>query len=254
MHALLFLVSALSASVWAAPTFPNLSPDASIPDNIRTLSEYFNLLASKVQDSRLLAVPPVCDLSRMSLPAGASDLPAPSPGLTLKHIAIGRGTQNYTCDPATPGEAPKAVGALATLFNASCVVATSPELASTLGRAALHFPVAQSEPSQRLAPSNLGVSGVHYFRDATTAFFNLDVAPAWQIGEIPCAKNASTPAPADAPRGLQREAAVAWLKLNARPGATGGLQEVYRVETVGGSPPATCAGMKDSFEVQYATQ
>jgi hypothetical protein len=58
----------------------------------------------------------------------------------------------------------------------------------------------------------------------------------------------------DAPRGLKGEAAVAWLKLIAKDGATGGLQEVYRVETVGGSPPATCAGMPGTFEIQYATQ
>jgi hypothetical protein len=143
---------------------------------------------------------------------------------------------------------------VATLFNASCIAATSPDLAASLGRAALHFDVAQSEALQKLSPSNLGVSGVHFFLDGTTAFFNLDVSSAWKIGEIPCGKNASTAAPADAPKGLKSEAAVPWLKLNAKQGATGGLQEVYRVETVGGSAPATCQGMPDKFEVQYATQ
>lgn len=134
------------------------------------------------------------------------------------------------------------------------MAAVHPDLAVGLARAALHFDVGESEAAQKLAPSNLGVSGVHYFSEATTAFFDLDVSPSWKIGAIPCGKNASVPAPADAPRGLENEAAVAWLKLNAKPGATGGLQEVYRVETVGGSPPATCRGMPAHFEVQYATQ
>ncbi|KAK3297057.1 uncharacterized protein B0H64DRAFT_116756 [Chaetomium fimeti] len=254
MHASLLFVSALAASVWAAPTYPKIDKAASIPDNIRTVSEYFNMLASKVQDSRLLDIPPVCDLSQVSLPAGAAGLPSPSPDLHLQHIAIGRGTQNYTCDPAEPEAAPKAAGALATLFNASCLVATSPELANALTRAALHFEVAQSDASEQLAPSNIGLSGVHFFTDATTALFKLDVAPALQIGELPCGKNASVAAPVDAPTGLKGEGAVAWLKLDAKPGATGGLQEVFRVETVGGSPPATCNGLPSTFEVQYSTQ
>lgn len=180
-------------------------------------------------------------------------------------MAIGRGTQNYTCDTSNSTAVPQAQGAVATLFNASCLVALHQDLASALGRAALHFPLAaaQSHGSgggggggvlQQLAPSNLAVSGAHYFADATTPFFDLDVSPAWQLGTIPCRKTGSAPAPADAGRGLDGEPAVAWLKLDAKPGATAGLREVYRVETVGGSPPATCKGLPASFEVQYATQ
>lgn len=45
-----------------------------------------------------------------------------------------------------------------------------------------------------------------------------------------------------------------WLKLTARSGATGNLEEVYRVNTAGGNPPATCAGMPATFEVQYAAE
>ncbi|GAB1314884.1 Malate dehydrogenase [Madurella fahalii] len=250
MQLSLLLASALGVSVWAAPAFPNI--EAIVPDNIQALSEYFNLLASKVQESRGMAMAPVCDLSAVALPPGAADLPQPAPGLTLKHIAIGRGTQNYTCDAGDATAAPKAVGALATLFNASCAAAIHPDLVSALARASLHFSVQESE--SKLAPSNLAVSGVHYFSEATTAFFNLDVSSSWKIGEIPCGKNASVPAPVDAQTGLANDAAVAWLKLNAKPGATRGLREVYRVETIGGSPPATCRGLPAHFEVQYATQ
>jgi hypothetical protein len=174
--------------------------------------------------------------------------------VTLKHIAIGRGTQNYTCNTNNPSDAPKAVGALATLYNASCIVATNADLATTLARASLHFQVSQSEATQKLAPSNLAISGRHFFMGDGTPFFNLDVSTAWKLGEIPCGKNGSMPAPVDAPKGLAGETAVPWLKLNAKQGATGGLQEVYRVQTVGGSAPATCDGMPASFEMQYATE
>jgi hypothetical protein len=72
MHASLFLVSTLAASVWAAPTYPKITEDAA--DSIQSVSEYFNLLASKVQESRSWAAPPACDLSSVSLPAGEIDL------------------------------------------------------------------------------------------------------------------------------------------------------------------------------------
>ncbi|KAK4114918.1 hypothetical protein N656DRAFT_767044 [Canariomyces notabilis] len=248
----LLLLSALGASVWAAPAFPKV--EAVVPENIRAISDYMNMLASKVQESRGLASPPVCDLSKVSLPEAAAGLPPPSPGLVLKHIAIGRGTQNYTCDVSNATAVPQAVGAVATLYNASCIVATNPDLAGTLAKAAMHFNPSENAVTQQLVPSNLGASGVHYFKDATTAFFNLDAFPTWKIGEIPCGKNASIPAPVGAPKGLNNEPAVAWLKLLAKSGATGGLEEVYRVETIGGSPPASCRGMPAQFEVQYATE
>ena len=76
------------------------------------------------------------------------------------------------------------------------------------------------------------------------------------LGFAPCAKNNSVPAPAGASTGQGGNGygAVAWLKLLTRDGATGNLEEVYRVNTAGGNPPATCAGMPTAFEVQYAAE
>ncbi len=150
---------------------------------------------------------------------------------------------------------PVSVGALATLFNASCVASTYPDLLAMLPGVALRFNLTESESpaSPRMAPSNLAVSGRHFFLNATTPFFNLDTA-ADQLGTVPCAKNNTVPAPANAPKGQTGDIAVPWLKLVARNGATGDLQEVYRVATAGGSAPLTCAGMPASFEVQYSAQ
>ena len=169
----------------------------------------------------------------------------------LKHVAVGRGTQNYTCDLKNATAVPAAVGAVATLFNASCIASTYPDLLTILPKVAMHFDL--STVDQRLGPSNMAISGHHYFTNLTTPFFDLDT-PAGQLGEIPCAKNNSSPAPTDAPKGQSGEAAVAWLKLLARAGATGGLQEVYRVGTAGGSPPAACTGMPAEFTVEYSAQ
>ncbi|KAK3940792.1 hypothetical protein QBC46DRAFT_363800 [Diplogelasinospora grovesii] len=242
------LLTALSATsvVFAAPTYPDLNAAAARPGGIDTMSEYFNLLARKVANSKQMAVAPVCDLSKAQLPA--STLPPPSAGLTLKHVAIGRGTQNYTCDVNNATAIPVQTGAVATLFNASCVASTYPDLLNMLPKVALQFNLTTNE-KLALAPANLAVSGHHFFPNPTTPFFDLDVTPSLQLGEAACAKNNSMAAPADAPTGQQGEKAVTWLKLLAKTGATGELQEVYRVETAGGSPPATCQGQAASFTV-----
>jgi hypothetical protein len=127
-------------------------------------------------------------------------------------------------------------------------------VATALGRAALYFDLSQSEGVGRLVPAATAAvrSGVHYFLDGTTPFFQVD-----GVGAFVGAKNASSPAPVGAFKGLKGEGAVAWLKLVSKAGAAAkseGLEEVYRVETVGGSPPATCEGLPERFEVQYATQ
>lgn len=183
-------------------------------------------------------------------------------GLVLKHVAIGRGTQNYTCDVTNATAEPVAAGAVATLFNASCVASSYPDLLHQLPKLALHFNLSSTEQlqlgsgsdwEQKLGPTNLGISGHHFFTNATTPFFTLDTSRA-ALGTIPCNKTGTTDAPGTAPTGQQGEGAVAWLKLQARSGATGNLQEVYRVETAGGSAPKSCSGLPAVFEIQYAAE
>ncbi|EAA32042.2 hypothetical protein GE21DRAFT_8114 [Neurospora crassa] len=270
MRASLFLSALSVSSIMAAPLLPEINAHSAPADSLKKISEYFNLLAVKIQQSKFESAVPTCDLSKVVMPQAPSPLPPPSFGLTLRHVALGRGTQNYTCDPSTPTAAPVANGAVASLFNASCIVSAYPDIGAMLSTVSLNFnlsdlasiassvasalPFPPSFLKQTLAPtSGMAVSGAHYFTNASTPFFNMD-ASQWKIGEAPCAKNSSTPAPEAAPRGQQGEKAVAWLKLVTRPGATGGLQEVYRVETAGGSAPETCQGMPEHFEVQYAAQ
>lgn len=170
--------------------------------------------------------------------------------MSLKHVAIGRGTQNYTCGTDATA-APTAVGAVATLFNASCVAGSYPDLLAMMPNVALNFNLS----GKTLAPSDLAISGHHYFTTTTTPTFNMDTTNE-QIGFASCAKNNSSPAPAGSSVGQNGvgNGAVAWLKLLTKTGTTGGLTEVYRVNTAGGSPPTTCAGMPSAFEVQYSAQ
>lgn len=110
------------------------------------------------------------------------------------------------------------------------------------------------------------MSGHHYFSDLTTATFNLHTKHT-NYGITFNKKIASVSAPAMNPGDVPNEGPdgskpVAWLKLRTEmPNGDveaqddiGGVKEIYRVNTAGGSPPATCSGMPATFEVQYAAE
>ena len=178
-----------------------------------------------------------CDLSKAVQPIAPTPLPAPSSGLVLSHVAIGRGTQNYTCADSSSATIPAANGALATLFNASCVAASYPTVLDGLPNRA--FKVSLDE-----IPSDYTQSGHHFFVDRTTPRFDM-----LALGFVETKKVASSPAPKN------KSGDVAWLKLeHTVADAIGGIGEVYRLNTMGGSPPATCSGMPKAFEVQYAAE
>lgn len=250
-------MSALCAVAMSTPT-PPLSYSAAAaerPNDMQVLSEYFHMLGSKVQEGRNMAHAPVCDLSKAKLPvASPTSLPAVSSGLQLKHVAIGRGTQNYSCSASNTTAPPVALGAVATLYNASCIASTYPDLLALLPGVSLTFNTS-STASKQAAPPSLIISGQHYFSNGTTPAFDLNTATE-NLGFAPCMKNSSVAAPSGAIKGQGGvgNGAVPWLKLTTRMGATGNLEEVYRVNTAGGQPPANCVGMPSTFEVQYAAE
>jgi hypothetical protein len=166
--------------------------------------------------------------------------------MKLAHVAVGRGTQNYTCDTTQPASAPKAVGALATLFNVTCLAASPQNLVAQIPSFALGYPVPTSDVSD--STINTLLSGHHFFTNATTPFFNLQTDK-HNYGSVGCLKQSACDAPADAPKGVNGLGSVPWLKLA---GFEGDYNEVYRVDTAGGNPPKTCQGMADKFQVEYA--
>lgn len=117
----------------------------------------------------------------------------------------------------------------------------------------INYPL-PSDPISNFQPTNIFLSGQHFFHNATPVF-DLNLTPESQYGFALGKKDSSSPAPADAPKGPKGEAAVAWLKLDTVDGTRGGVRHVYRVNTVGGSPPKTCEGMKPGvFSVDYSSQ
>jgi len=254
MFCRIVVASALCAVALSAPTLSYSSSAAERPAEMQILSEYFQMLGQKVQEGRNMAEAPVCNIGNAVLPvASPTPLPPVSAGLSLKHVAIGRGIQNYTCT-SNQTAAPVSIGAVATLYNATCIASTFPELVNILPNVALQFNLTSPDQAS-LAPSNLAVSGHHYFQNTATPTFNLNTS-AMDLGFAPCLKNNTVSAPVGSPKGQSGvgNGAVAWLKLIAREGTTGNLEEIYRVQTAGGNPPVTCAGMPSTFSVEYAAQ
>lgn len=58
-----FLVPAMASLALAAPTYPTLNLKAALPSGAEDISDYFNMLANKVQALKHLSAEPVCDLS-----------------------------------------------------------------------------------------------------------------------------------------------------------------------------------------------
>ncbi|RYP18589.1 hypothetical protein DL765_003874 [Monosporascus sp. GIB2] len=123
----ILLGAALSATtIVAAPTWPQLNVNAALMDGIETVSEYFSMLAGKVEAGKHMMAAPVCDLSKAQMPLAPTPLGGPAAGLVLKHVAIGRGTQNYTCDTTNSTAVPAPAGAVATLSRSASTCPSPP--------------------------------------------------------------------------------------------------------------------------------
>ncbi|KAL2840697.1 hypothetical protein BJY01DRAFT_17167 [Aspergillus pseudoustus] len=208
-----------------------------------------------------------CPLSEISLPQ--STLPAPSEGLSLQFLTIGRGTQNYTCATNTNTSTPEAIGATATLFDASCLAALDVDTdfndSSSESQSLLHLlpdvlrsvPLGSADFLSNLITRVTGqdlVIGTHYFTADGVPFFDFrgsssDSSRATAESWVAAAKDDDEDAPAKPGYGITGD--VAWLKLTR---VEGGISEVYRLHTSGGAAPATCEGMPEVFTVDYTSE
>jgi hypothetical protein len=95
-------------------------------------------------------------------------LPSLDYGLRLHTIALGVGTQNYTCAAGYNSTTPVAVGVIATLYNTTYLADVSPKLFDDLSRFAL-----LSEGM--FLPRDLShfITGFHFFSNSSTPVFNL---------------------------------------------------------------------------------
>ena len=160
-------------------------------------------------------------------------------------------SQNYTCASSTAS--PVQIGAVATLYNATCIAAEYPSQLQSLPTQALSLP-------SGAAPINLLISGVHYFVDTTTPTFNMDTILTGSLGFTFAKKLSNVTAPAGSNPGVPGQAygAVPWLKLeHETTGELGPIREVYRLNTAGGQPPSSCTDQvlaPEMIQVQYAAE
>ena len=198
--------------------------------------------------------------------------------MVLKHIGLGQGIQNYTCTISGPDVTANATGALAILYDATPFypgaangVRTIAEFESlprnglflndltinfdpVLGNRLLadHPGASQSSPfpPQPIAPLTVGKLHIPFLGEH---LFDSDGVPSFIIGDdfFHGALDAKVPPPTGAAAGTDGQAAVAWLRLKARDdGLSKGINFVFRVTTVGGSPQ-TCETVGDN-SVPYA--
>lgn len=195
---------------------------------------------------------------RLTTIAGPNYLSPPDNGLVLFRVVLGRGTQNYTCADATDASVPIAQGAVADLYDASCLAAKRPELLHLLPDVMVNIKKTTIEAVTSMIS---GMShdriliGHHYFApNNTTPVFDFRMEKSQSL-VFRGKKDQAVPATPAASRGIPTEqnGAVDWLRIVAIQSSVG-LKLAYRVQTAGGKNPATCKGMPKSFEVQYATE
>ncbi|OJD34891.1 uncharacterized protein BKCO1_20000111 [Diplodia corticola] len=230
------------------------------------------------------------DLSCLTLPTvagAATPLPTIPTGYKLKHVALGVGTQNYTCSSdsadAVAVTSPSSAGALASLWD------IGPFLASPLGHlfenalpplalamyGALSsnegeswwdaviaqmpwIPSASGDTAANTLPST--AFGEHFFSSTLTPTWDLLPSAAMYPDEAASIvfqgkKEGSLDAPRDACPGLNGEGAVPWLYLTKSSTTDDGIAAVYRVITAGGMQPDTCEGLAgQEIEVKYAAE
>jgi hypothetical protein len=155
--------------------------------------------------------------------------------------------KNYTCQNSSAS--PVSIGAIASLYNVSCIAASNSALLSQLPNLALQKSVTTV---LSILPPGVDLSGHHFFSNPTTPVFDLDVGTV-HLGVVVAKKVASSPAPSSAPTS-NGTGNVPWLYLEASDGTVGSIKAVYRLNTAGGQPPNTCENSPAQFSVQYAAE
>ena len=170
-------------------------------------------------------------------------------GGTLKYIALGVGTQNYTCATPSSSAVPVAIGAKAVLSDAGAFLSANPGFVGALPPVALSADVYIHQSMAAIL--GLPPLGSHFFDAAGHPNFDLTAVGAQLVAK----KVAAAPAPTGADPGPSGSGAVPWLYLtDAGLGTSFGVSNVYRLETAGGNPPTSCINSPASFEVPYAAE
>jgi hypothetical protein len=183
--------------------------------------------------------------AKLVLPAGQTNLTAPT--APASYIALGVGTQNYTCSAAGTYAS---AGAVAEVFDISCLYGTP--LFDQIADKAIQ--IWKSAPASvtvekiiEYIPDVSVVLGQHYFVPNAGA-----TSPKWDFtssGNSDAFVLGAKVGGLTAPTGKQD---VDWLQLKNN---GGGLADaIYRTDTKEGQPPASCAPGSGPITVKYVSK
>ncbi|KAJ5161743.1 hypothetical protein N7492_007135 [Penicillium capsulatum] len=260
LKSLLLSLVAVSAAAPAADSFNNAY-------NFPQLGNLYSRISQLIPKG----IPSTCDTSKINLPSyknASKELPPPD-GLKPMYVGIGRGTQvwsrfltsgsiianssgkkkNYTCADSTSNSKPQAIGARASLFDATCLAADYPQIVEMVPGVIYNIPLLSLQGGIFRA-LGIDLMARHFFPEATTPEFNFDITPPKYKGVMMTKKQDQMDAKGNAAKG--KYGAVPWLYLTKTTGTVGKFESVYRVDTASGSPPDTCQGMAASFEIEYS--
>jgi hypothetical protein len=216
-----------------------------------------SIFAAVLLAASALAAPlaPSCSTAKalMTLPAADTKLAKQTgaPSFAL----LGVGIQNYTC--GADGKY-AAAGAVAELFDISCLAGT-PAFNSVQDTAYNIFKII---PDKLLNSKNLGLittplrilsGGKHFFTPTAAGNF-----PVWDMRAVGVKSVQGKPnafvmagkvAGITAPTGAKD---VDWLQLSNKEGAL--ATAIYRTDTRGGQPPASCAAGSAPISVKYTSK
>jgi len=199
-----------------------------------------NLAASSVHPLLNFAGCPIANAT-LSLPSTQTTISVPV-GQVPVNVAVGVGVQNYTCSNGTYAS----VGAVATLFDISCLSGT-PEF-TKVQNDLFALPTFEQQLIEGFAKKTPLLLGYHYFitNPVTGTGISPKFAQAANGGAVftTLAKSGSIHSPAGTNN-------VDWLELTSIAGTW--AKTVFRVDTVAGQPPATCTGTS-STSIPYAAQ
>ncbi|THH28974.1 hypothetical protein EUX98_g5217 [Antrodiella citrinella] len=219
------------------------------------------LLASSVLATPTTSSPKIagCSASKktLSMPSGQTQLVVPNT-TTPTFIGIGVGVQNYTCD--STGTFTN-VGAVAELFDISCadesVYGALTDITSAIWQAAPKSVTTQDiiKTLSIIDPvfDTPFILGQHFF--VTNPTTGVGLSPEWNFASASLAGHSdafvigakvgditSPTSPSD----------IDWLMLNKAEGDL--ASQIFRVETRGGQPPASCTPGSPEIEVKYVSQ
>jgi hypothetical protein len=207
---------------------------------------FYSLLALSGLISTAYCLPPTERSTTQTLNLKSVSPGLPQPISSPSIIALGVGTQNYTCN-STTGTYSSNV-AVADLYDITNLVQSNTK--DSLSK--LYLKNSQDCNADD-NPLQLNHVGLHYFNGASQPNFDFTKSG---HGWLQAKKGAGVPAPNNASKGIEpyKNGAVDWLYLlDNGAGVSQQLQSVYRAWTAGGKPPATCSG-NQQVQVPYAAE